>query len=668
MTDDQIIEFIKKYINNTSYNYAVLIDGSWGSGKTYFIKNKLIPTLKKNEKEESKIRLKLKSILRFKSINNYKPKKIIKISLYGVASRDELTRQIFIETIPFKSVLRWKKLRVFSSLGKAVISGCLSYNKISLPGKIFNIKDLVSLKNCILIFDDLERCNMNINDVLGYINNFVENDGIKVIIVANEREITNTKITLNKELKYLMATNKNILFPKERNEDPFNRTNSYVRNNSVNDAKINIMELDRRINYLFGEDELYKLIKEKLIGVTIYYKPEITSIIDELVNKNNMNEKVKEIILSNKEFIKGWFDFYQHNNIRTLLFAIDKFESLIKNLEEDIDIIDCRNVFNEIFKYFIAISIVYKSGKPFYKWEDDSEIKVIPLTDSSNMRDYIKSFKFVDGFISRNIFNKKKTMDIIKKEKEILKKETLEQSDPLSELIYGWHIMDDKSAYRTMKKVISKLENEPDHYYITNYSKILYHNIFLYRIGVNKVETNHVLEIMRNNLHNFEIDNNYDTFGSQLYFDEEQDKVIYKESIEKLKEEVNRLNEKRKLSTINNILKNADEWSKKLSEYLYKNENEILKQKAFLSKFNSDELISLIKHSSNSQIVDCRSIIKECYENTNNYYKEDKIIIEEINHKLELYLDEIKDEEKIRSTLLQCLIDDLKKTSEQLNQ
>jgi hypothetical protein len=42
----------------------------------------------------------------------------------------------------------------------------------------------------LLVFDDLERCKMPISDVLGYINAFVEHDGLKVVILANEVELT----------------------------------------------------------------------------------------------------------------------------------------------------------------------------------------------------------------------------------------------------------------------------------------------------------------------------------------------------------------------------------------------------------------------------------------------------------------------------------------------
>ena len=41
MNEQQIEKEIFRYIQDESYNYAVLIDGEWGSGKTYFAKNVL---------------------------------------------------------------------------------------------------------------------------------------------------------------------------------------------------------------------------------------------------------------------------------------------------------------------------------------------------------------------------------------------------------------------------------------------------------------------------------------------------------------------------------------------------------------------------------------------------------------------------------------------------
>ena len=51
MTEQQIKEEILRYLKDDAYNYAVLIDGEWGSGKTYFVKNVLSKAIYDQEKD-----------------------------------------------------------------------------------------------------------------------------------------------------------------------------------------------------------------------------------------------------------------------------------------------------------------------------------------------------------------------------------------------------------------------------------------------------------------------------------------------------------------------------------------------------------------------------------------------------------------------------------------
>lgn len=76
MTEQQIKDEILRYIKDMSYNYAVLVDGEWGSGKTYFVKNTLINIIKKQEDLSET------------------PRKIKYISLYGCKSVKEIQENI----------------------------------------------------------------------------------------------------------------------------------------------------------------------------------------------------------------------------------------------------------------------------------------------------------------------------------------------------------------------------------------------------------------------------------------------------------------------------------------------------------------------------------------------------------------------------------------------
>ena len=45
MRDDEIKGVIKEYLNNPKAEYAIMIDGAWGSGKTYFLTHSLMEIL-----------------------------------------------------------------------------------------------------------------------------------------------------------------------------------------------------------------------------------------------------------------------------------------------------------------------------------------------------------------------------------------------------------------------------------------------------------------------------------------------------------------------------------------------------------------------------------------------------------------------------------------------
>ena len=45
LKENEIEQIIVDYIMKEKNNYAILLDGDWGSGKTFFIKNKIIPKI-----------------------------------------------------------------------------------------------------------------------------------------------------------------------------------------------------------------------------------------------------------------------------------------------------------------------------------------------------------------------------------------------------------------------------------------------------------------------------------------------------------------------------------------------------------------------------------------------------------------------------------------------
>lgn len=172
ITEEEIFELILRYIRKKNTEYAILIDGKWGVGKTFFIKNSLKVKLQKEIKET----------------NRYKG--IIYMSLYGIKDIIQLENKIIYSIIE-NGILSNNERKT----SKMLINGAKTYIN-SLEKKAF-IMDLIKLfqeiSKYIIIFDDLERCMIYITELLGYINELVEHKNVKAILIANEDKMAEAK-------------------------------------------------------------------------------------------------------------------------------------------------------------------------------------------------------------------------------------------------------------------------------------------------------------------------------------------------------------------------------------------------------------------------------------------------------------------------------------------
>lgn len=76
---DDLVESILDYIRADYTDYAIMINGEWGDGKTYFWNHKI-----RNKIEAMQI--------------NGKKYTTIYMSLYGISNLEEISKKIFIET------------------------------------------------------------------------------------------------------------------------------------------------------------------------------------------------------------------------------------------------------------------------------------------------------------------------------------------------------------------------------------------------------------------------------------------------------------------------------------------------------------------------------------------------------------------------------------------
>lgn len=168
----------------------MLLKGKWGCGKSFFI-NKWLADYKQPEYGKEDIVL-----------------EPIKISLYGLTEVDQITKAIDREMHPFFYSKGMEVTKKFLKLaGKIVLKTSIDFNNDNTDDATFSAsldslsilksKDKDNIKGVrFLVFDDIERCQIDIKQLLGYINYFVEHCSCHVIIIGDIEQCTD-KETLN---------------------------------------------------------------------------------------------------------------------------------------------------------------------------------------------------------------------------------------------------------------------------------------------------------------------------------------------------------------------------------------------------------------------------------------------------------------------------------------
>ena len=326
-------------------NYALMLTGDWGTGKSYYfmnvLKGKISSTPVYNNHQK-----------------NYKP---IIVSLFGMKSIEEIQSEIFLCLFPY---LKNSKIRLGASVGKAVSKGILHLKGLGEYSKYLeeiegDKKILINFEELLICFDDLERLSnsLNIEDFIGYVNSLVENENVKVIIIANEDKI---------------------------------------------------------------KDKNFAVIKEKVVGNTIEYLPDFENSFDNIIIAKYLGSPTYlQFLKDNKKWILQNF-LKTSTNLRVLIFTLNYFQRIfsevLNNLFTENTLIDKQSeILINLLKFTIAISIEYKESKISFKNREELDIK--PKVDlsqlllkerniksNSNEKEKEKSFrqKFMTKYYSEN--------------------------------------------------------------------------------------------------------------------------------------------------------------------------------------------------------------------------------------------------------------------------
>lgn len=260
---------ILDYINCNEVTGALLLTGSWGCGKSYLIK-KIAKELNKNKEAAVAV-----------------------ISLFGLDSVASINKRVKDEYSSFKLgamgkyVKKYtKRITTLAKDGLAVagtalsettglsaastgLSSLLSYDILGFIEIQNTIGKEKNKRKFVIVFDDLERSNITKKDLLGAINEFIENKQIKTIIIADEDKI---------------------------------------------------VESDK-------SDNDYREYKEKLISRTLHMTSDYNMLIESIVtNYPETSNGYRDFLVESCDLLKLVFVESKSNNIRTLKCALADFE------------------------------------------------------------------------------------------------------------------------------------------------------------------------------------------------------------------------------------------------------------------------------------------------------------------------------------------------------
>lgn len=386
MNEKEISEYLINYIKKDKTRSAVMLTGPWGSGKSYYIQNQLVHELENNNKD------------------------IVCVSLYGLKNLAELNKSIYLEIRAKKAIKKinkklsknqididsakkskkknficeWiKKHRkeITSSaylVGKTIIKGFAGFFNVPLEFSDKDIEKLfssINLEGKLIVLEDLERSSIDIIEVMGYVNNLVEQDGVKVLLVANEDEI----------IQYEENVSAGKEDDKKKLKKMTNKASAYIR------------------------------VKEKTINDTIYFKPDyketVLNIVKEFkslkfekaIEENQDEEDYAPVVMT----IVRIMDELDIHNMRALIYACQKTMELFEKLNDD----DSSQEFFNKNLYAITAYALKMSKNSNLKWENDAESPAKLGTKEYQLYKCIYNYVKLHMFIERDLLETAKAYE-----------------------------------------------------------------------------------------------------------------------------------------------------------------------------------------------------------------------------------------------------------------
>ena len=566
MTYQELNEYIKNYLENDKTHSAIMLSAGWGTGKSHYVLNELLPFLNDNGR------------------------KSIVISLYGMQDIAEISRSIYLEALMQKRNKKnyaWicgklpslKRLKPYAAIAsKSIVKGVISNIGLDVSVTSHDLQNLystVDLTDKLLILEDVERCQIDINELLGFVNNMVEQDEVKVLLVTNEKALI--KYAGDEEDK-----NRQDMDDEELSFEAF-----FAAMNETKEEKKKDPEFTE-------ETKRYLQTKEKTISDTIIFECDYLEAIECILHSFNSKQLNDFTETGTINEIKNLIAPRGKANLRTFIFACQKADDILRRTE-DIEF-QCRKY---IFFSIILFSKRIKRGI-IPEW-DGSELLSTKLGNTTYplyraCYDYIRWQQFDAAELHKAVSTHRE---------KILYIEDGAPRDPDIDILASYYIRTEQEVLSCLKRIESRLDN-PESIPFHKYGELVW-----YLVVCNKVldyDYSRSKEKMLKNIQGKSNKINGEVLF--LFYDDNNvdiDKTKYLEFKADILQSLNATSEP--VYGFNYEPSNIKEFE----DYVSSNERKIASKHEFFSRLDTDKVIDMLFRCNAEQIDDFRGVLWAIY-------------------------------------------------------
>lgn len=550
MTYQELNQYILHYLTKDKTKSAIMLTGPWGTGKSYYIQNELKPFLEKKENGGHSC---------------------VIVSLYGLKDTAEISKSIYLGTRMKFLTAASEKSTTVTFAGETIIKGIAGAFGVDLSVSERSLKRLyasVNLTGKLVVLEDLERSGIDILEVLGYVNNLVEQDGVKVLLVANEEELiqyTPLKVSTKADLE---------------------RTEMLDRITGHRDR----LFTDSTIAYL--------KVKEKTISDTIEFEEDYQTAIREIVQMFD-NETLNKF--STIESIKDILDIMSHcqsYNLRSFIFACQKTNDIFSSLDEKY--LSDENFVQAVFIGILSFVLKQKNGNS-HTWGNEKYFSAVLGHEKAPL------FKFCYDYIMRQITEFEDIEGAYQAYSELVlydKNRSNNDNDIIT--LQTYYVRTDSDVLDAINNIERRLEVPED---ISFYQ---YGTIAVYAIIIKGILGCDIDTIKRRLVANLEGQ------GNKLELEQIFRTIIGTDCTTKQKEEYESLRKEmaRSLKKGDKIIPNFDyqpEQSKDFYDYAITNEGKFHTQESFAAQFDMKRLSEMFRNSTAEQKQQIRGVFVGMY-------------------------------------------------------